>query len=96
MLAFARAAPPMSRLVATGVPPGPLRAWATVDRRGTMRVALIARGAVRAQLATGHRGCADVWLAEGRRGRSSRVCPRAGRLPVDLPADAIAVVTIRA
>jgi hypothetical protein len=96
MLAFARAAPPTSRLVATGVRPGPLRAWATVDRRGTLRVALIASGAVRAQLATGRRRCADVWLADGRRGHSSRVCPRGGRLPVDLPADAIAVVTIRA
>ena len=95
MLAFARAAPPMSRLVATGARSGPLRAWATVDRRGTVRVALIARGAVRAQLASGRPGCADVWLADGRRGHSSRVCPRGGRLPVDLPADAIAVVTMR-
>jgi len=95
MLAFARAAPPMSRLVATGVRLGPLRAWATVDRRGTMRVALIARGAVRAQLATGRRGCADVWRADAGGTRSARVCPRGGRLPVDLPADAIAVVTVR-
>jgi hypothetical protein len=95
MLAFARAAPPMSRLVATGGRLGPLRAWATVDRRGTVRVALIARGAARAQLATGRPACAEVWLATVRGDHSARVCPRGGRLPVDLPANAIAVVTTR-
>ena len=95
MLAFARAAPPMSRLVATGVRRGPLRAWATIDRAGTMRVALIARGAVRAALVTGRPGCAEVWLADARGPHSERVCPRGGRLPVDLPADALAVVTMR-
>ncbi len=96
MLAFARAAPPLSRLVATRVRRGPLRAWATIDRRGTVRVALVARGAVRARLATGRSGCAHVWLA-GARGRGSeRSCPRGGRLPIELPADSIAVVTMGA
>jgi hypothetical protein len=95
MLAFARAAPPMSRLVATTLPRGPLRAWTTIDRGGTVRVALIARGAVRALLATGRPGCADVWLADARARHRERVCPRGGRLPVYLPANAIAVVTMR-
>lgn len=95
MLAFARAAPPMSRLVATGVRRGPLRAWATIDRGGTVRVALIARGAIRAQLVTGRLGCAEVWLADPRGRHSERVCPQGGRLPVNLPANAIAVVTMR-
>jgi hypothetical protein len=95
MLAFARAAPPMSRLVATRGRLGPLRAWATVDRRRVVRVALIARGAVRAQLVTDRARCADVWRTDARGVHSARVCPRAGRLAVDLPANAIAVVTIR-
>ena len=76
MLAFARAAPPMSRLVATGGRLGPLRAWATIDRGGTVRVALIARGAVRALLATGRPGCADVWLADARAVATARACAR--------------------
>jgi hypothetical protein len=96
MLAFARAAPPMSRLVATGVRRGPLRGWATIDRAGTVRVALIARGAVRARVVTGRPGCAEVWLADARGRHSERACPRDGRLPIDLPADVIAVVTMRA
>ena len=96
MLAFARAAPPMSRLVATGGRLGALRAWATVDRAGTVRVALIAPRAVHAQLATGRGGCGRVWVAAPRARRSAGVCPRAGRLPVDLPGNAIAVVTIPA
>jgi hypothetical protein len=96
MLAFARAAPPMSRLVATPGRLGPLRAWATIDARDTVRVALIARGAARALLATSRPGCADVWLATARGARSAHVCPRAGRLPIDLPGNAIAVVTMRA
>jgi hypothetical protein len=95
MLAFARAAPPLSRLVATGVRGGPLRAWATIDRGGTLRVALIARGAVRARLVTGRPGCAEVWSAGARGRHGERVCPRGGRLPVHLPANAIAVVTMR-
>ena len=96
MLAFARAAPPSSRLAATRVRRGPLRAWATVDRRGTVRVALIARDAVRAQLAAGRRGCAEVWLADARGRHGERVCRRGSRLPIELPANAIAVVTLRA
>jgi hypothetical protein len=95
MLAFARAAPPTSRLVATGGRLGPLRVWATVDRAGTVRVALIARGPVRAQLVTGRRGCGDVWLADARGRRSARACPQGGRLSLELPGDALAVVTIR-
>lgn len=95
MLAFARAAPPLSRLIATGGRLGPVRAWATIDRGGTLRVALIARGAVRARVATGRSGCAEVWLASARGRHSERVCPRGGPLPVYLPANAIAVVTTR-
>jgi hypothetical protein len=95
MLAFARAAPPMSRLIATGGRLGPLRAWATVDRGGTVRVALIARGAVRARLVTGRPGCAEVWLATVRGARSAHTCPRADRVPIEMPANAIAVVTMR-
>jgi hypothetical protein len=94
MLAFARAAPPRSRLIATGARGGPLRAWATVDRRGTVRVAFISRGPVRAQLRVGRRGCADVWLATARHRHGARVCGRRGRLTVVLPGQAIAVVTM--
>jgi hypothetical protein len=96
MLAFARAAPPLSRLIATGGRHGSLRAWATVDRRRTVRAALIARGAVRARLAIGRPGCADVWLTDARGRQRERVCSRGGRLPIDLPANAIAVATMRA
>jgi len=39
MSAFARAAPPGSRLLRTSVRAGALRAWATLDRRGATRVA---------------------------------------------------------
>ena len=94
MLAFARAAPPMSRLVATGGRLGPLRAWATVDRGGTIRVALIAPHPAHAQLATGRRRCALVWVAERRGRHTARVCPRRGRVPVDLPGGTVAVVTV--
>jgi hypothetical protein len=60
-----------------------------------VRVALIARGAVRVRLVTGRSGCAEVWLAAARARHSERACPRGGRLAVDLPANAIAVVTTR-
>jgi hypothetical protein len=54
MAAFARAAPPGSRLVATRGSGGNLRTWATVDRAGTVRVALIARAAVKARVVVGN------------------------------------------
>jgi hypothetical protein len=50
MAAFARAAPPGSRLVATRGGGKNLRTWATVDRAGTVRIALIARAAVKARV----------------------------------------------
>jgi hypothetical protein len=93
MLAFARAAPPMSRLVATGGRLGALRAWATIDRRRTLRIALIAPSPVRAQLATGRRRCALLWVANQQGHRTARVCPRRGRLTITLPGDTIAVAT---
>jgi hypothetical protein len=96
MLAFARAAPPASRLIATGGDLGPLRAWATIDRRRTVRVALIAPTAVRARLAIGRRRCAVTWMASQRRRTVARVCPRNGRLEIALPARSLAVVTMRA
>ena len=82
MLAFARAAPPMSRLVATGGRLGALRAWATVDRVGTVRVALIAPRAVRAQLATGRRGCA---ARLGGRRRGAAAAPACARVAAAFP-----------
>jgi hypothetical protein len=97
LVAFARAAPPASRLIATvGRPSGPLRAWATIDARGTVRVALIAPKAVRLQLATGRRRCALLWVASARGRRSARVCPRRGRLAIPLPGSTVAVVTVPA
>jgi hypothetical protein len=90
MLAFARAAPPGSRLIATGGRLGGMRVWATVDRSRTIRVALIAPEAVVARLVSSR--CAIAWFA-GRRGRSAwRVCPRGGRVTIALPARTIAVL----
>ncbi|MCW3047250.1 MAG: hypothetical protein JWO74_1534 [Solirubrobacterales bacterium] len=96
MLAFARAAPPGSRLVVTRGKPGPLRAWATIDRARTVRVALIARRAVRAGVALRHARCGEVWVATARRRSTTRVCPRNGRLAIDLPARSLAVVSLPA
>jgi hypothetical protein len=94
MLAFARAAPPMSRVIGFSGDLGPLRAWATIDQQRTVRVALIAPTAVRARVASAR--CALAWVA-GRRGRrSARVCPRDGQITMALPARTIAVLTMPA
>jgi hypothetical protein len=58
MAAFARAAPPGSRLVAARGGGENLRTWATIDRAGTVRVALIARAAVKARVVAGGSRCA--------------------------------------
>jgi hypothetical protein len=97
MAAFARAAPPGARLVAVRVRRNrALRAWATVDGRGTARLALIAAGAARVSVATGRRPCASVWVATARGARTDRVCPRHGRTAVALPARSLAVLTLPA
>jgi hypothetical protein len=95
MLAFARAAPPSSRLVAAGVR-GPLRAWATVDRRRTVRVVLIAPTGVRADVVVAGRRCGRAWVAAGARRVTTRVCPHGDRAGVALPARSLAVVTLPA
>jgi hypothetical protein len=94
MAAFARAAPPGSRLVATRTGPGHVRAWATVDHAGTLRVALIARGAVRARVAAGGSRCAIAWVARRRGPRTAHVCARHNRITLALPAQTLAVLTI--
>jgi hypothetical protein len=95
MLAFARAAPPGSHLIAARGDLGPLRAWATVDRGRTVRVALIATTGVRVELSSARRTCATAWTADASGSRSARVCARAGRLTIALPARSLAVVTLR-
>jgi hypothetical protein len=94
MLAFARAAPPGSRLVATGGKRGPLHTWATIDADRTIRVALIAPRAVRALVALGDARCGDVWMATARRRWTARVCPRGGRVAIALPARSLAVLSL--
>jgi hypothetical protein len=94
MEAFARAAPPGSELVVTRVGHGSLRTWATVDRAGTLRVALIAPAAVRARVVAGGSRCAIAWVASRRSRRTARVCPRRGRMAIALPARTLAVLTI--
>jgi hypothetical protein len=96
MLAFARAAPPGSRLIATGGKLGPLRAWATIDAARTVRVALIAPRAVRARVALGDARCGEVWVATARRRSTTSVCPRGGRIAIGLPARSLAVLTVPA
>jgi hypothetical protein len=96
MLAFARAAPPMSRLIAIGGDLGPLRAWATIDRSRTVRVTLIAPTAVRAQVADASSRCAVAWVANERRRRTARICPRHGRIRIAVPARTLAVLTMLA
>jgi len=92
MTAFARAAPPGSRLLSTHVRADALRAWATVDRRGAERVALLAPDEVIARVAA--RRCATAWVAGPRGMRTARVCPRRGRLAIGLQARTMAVLTI--
>jgi hypothetical protein len=96
MLAFARAAPPGSRLIATGGKLGPLRAWATIDAGRTVRLALIARRAVRAGVALGDARCGEVWVATARRRSTARACPRGSRIAIDLPARSLAVLSLPA
>jgi len=110
MLTFARAAPRGSRIVPVSVAGnGRVRAWATTDRRGTVRVALIAATAarrvpVRIAVAAG-RPCATVRVtrAPSRAARAGivdqperRACPRAGALALALPGPSVAVVTLPA
>jgi hypothetical protein len=93
MSAFARAAPPGSRLLRTSGR-GALRVWATLDPRGTERVALVAPDAVTARVRAPR--CATAWLA-GRLGtRVVRVCPRRGRLTIGLHARTMVVLTMPA
>ena len=96
MLAFARAAPPGSRLVATSGELGPLRAWATIDARRTVRVALIAPSAVRVGVAPGGAHCGAAWVATARGRSTTRVCPRRGRITIALPARSLAVLSLPA
>jgi hypothetical protein len=94
MMAFARAAPRGSRLIATRGHLGALRVWATIDRSRTIRVALIAPRAVLARVATSR--CAIAWIASPRSRSTTRVCPRGGRVSIALPARSIAVVKLGA
>jgi hypothetical protein len=97
MLAFARAAPLGSRLVPARSSPGSaLRAWATVDARGTVRVALIAADASRASVPDPGGGCADAWIATPVGRRVVHECPVGGRLSLALPARSLAVVAVPA
>ena len=109
MLAFARAAPRGSRLVPVRLrDAGAVRAWATVDPRGTVRVALLAatdaaRARVRLAVAAG-RPCATVRVTSApslaaRTGiveRAARRCPRRGALALRLPGPSLAVVELPA
>jgi hypothetical protein len=110
MLAFARAAPRGSRLVPVGVgDAGPVRAWATTARDGTLRIALIAAARakrLRVRVATGaRRTCATVAVTSApslaaRTGIADRparaVCPRSGTLALTLPGPSLTVVTLPA
>jgi hypothetical protein len=97
MLAFARAAPVGSRLATVGVRGGSgLRAWATVDRRGVIRVALLAPERARAEVPAGGRtGCAEIWRSPAGPRRRRCACPSAGRYSIGLPARSLAVLTLR-
>jgi hypothetical protein len=90
LLAFARAAPPGSRLIATRGRPGALRVWATIDRSRTIRVALIAPETVVVRIAASR--CAMAWVASRQGRNTARVCPRDGRVTIALPARTIAVL----
>jgi 4-amino-4-deoxy-L-arabinose transferase-like glycosyltransferase len=93
MLAVARAAPRGSRFTTAAVSRSrELRAWATVDGRGAIRVALIAPAAVSATVRTGRRSaCARLWLAVDRGATGRRVCPP---YLLRLPARSLAVLTV--
>jgi hypothetical protein len=64
MRAFARAAPYGSRLARTRVFGG-VRAWATKDREGTVRVLLVAPRAETVRVSVPGRRCASVWRPGG-------------------------------
>ncbi|MEY2533069.1 MAG: hypothetical protein QOF29_979 [bacterium] len=106
MLAFARAAPRGSRLAGVRLAgAGGVRAWATVDGAGRVRLALIVRDerprAVRVRVRRG-RPCATVWLASApslsaRHGvieRRRAACPRDGAVALELPGPSLAVVEL--
>ena len=96
MVAFARAAPSGSRLVAATVHGGDgVRAWATVDARGTRRVALLAPRAARVDVAAPHAaGCAPLWRSPAPPGGARCACAAAGRYPMRLAARSLAVLTL--
>ena len=88
MLAFARAAPAGSRIVATRTTGG-VRAWATRDRAGAVRVAILAPRGGTVRVRAPRRTCRSVWAA-GPRGRATRPCART----LSLGPRSIAVVTL--
>jgi hypothetical protein len=92
MRAFARAAPTASRLVSVDIGhAGRLRAWATVDAGGTVRVTLIAPVAVRAQVVMPGAGCGHAWVANA---GGETVQPVCARTSIALAAQSLAVVTL--
>jgi hypothetical protein len=110
LLTVARAAPRGSRLVAarvTGAGPRGLRAWATVDRVRTVRVALLVSGAarrVRVAVARG-RPCGTLRVAVApaigaRTGiadaPAERRCPRGGAIDLALPGPSVSVLELPA
>jgi hypothetical protein len=108
MLAFARAAPRGARLVPVRVGGGQhIRSWATTDRDGTVRVAVIAgvdARSVPVRIATGiGRPCARVQTTSApalaaRAGVADRpprtVCPRGRVLALAVPGPSLTVVTL--
>lgn len=93
MVAFARSAPPGSRLAAVRVRgSGHVRAWATVDRRRTVRIALLAPKAARVRLVAGGRRCRELWVA-GRPAATTH-CPRGAAGRIALGRRSLAVVTL--
>jgi hypothetical protein len=96
MLAFARATPSGSRLVAAHVNGGDgLRAWATVDRSGAVRLGLLAPRRVRVAVRSGGRtGCAPLWRSSARRGATRCACAARGRYAFALRARSLAVLTL--
>jgi len=97
MEAFARAAPAGSRLAATSVhgAASGLRAWATTDRAGRVRLALLAPRATRVSVpvARGTR-CASVWTAGHARPAPCPPATAGRRLALSLGARSIAVMTL--
>jgi hypothetical protein len=93
MLAFARATPPGSHLTSAAIThPGGLRAWATVDRDGIERLALIAPEAVWATVESPPGGgCARVWVAVDGATATRPACPP---YRLHLQARSLAVMTL--